>query len=64
MTAPLMVSELDVRTLLGIIGNDRGDPPVSGLPWSLLDGLTGVIRCDAVSFFDLDSGRQGARSPR
>jgi DNA-binding CsgD family transcriptional regulator len=60
MTAPLMVSELDVRTLLGIIGDDRGDPPVSGLPWSLLDDLTGVIRCDAVSFFDLDSGRQGS----
>ena len=36
MTAPLMVSELDVRKLLGIISDDRGDLPAAGLPWSLL----------------------------
>jgi DNA-binding CsgD family transcriptional regulator len=58
MTAPLMVSELDVRKLLGIISDDRGDPPAAGLPWSLLRDLTDVVRCDAVSFFELDSGRQ------
>jgi DNA-binding CsgD family transcriptional regulator len=58
MTAPLMVSELDVRKLLGIISDDRGDPPAAGLPWSLLGDLTDVVRCDAVSFFGLDSGRQ------
>jgi DNA-binding CsgD family transcriptional regulator len=58
MTAPLMVSELDVRKLLGIISDDRGDPPAAGLPWSLLHDLTDVVRCDAVSFFELDSGRQ------
>jgi len=59
MTAPLMVSEQDVRKLMGIISDDRGDPPAAGLPWSLLRDLTDVVRCDAVSFFDLDSGRQG-----
>jgi DNA-binding CsgD family transcriptional regulator len=58
MTAPLMVSELGVRKLLGIISDDRGDPPAAGLPWSLLRDLTDVVRCDAVSFFELDSGRR------
>jgi DNA-binding CsgD family transcriptional regulator len=58
MTTPLMVSELDVRKLMGIIGDDRGDPPPEGLPWSLLSDLTDVVRCDAVSFFDLDSRHQ------
>jgi hypothetical protein len=58
MTAPLMVSELDVRKLLGIISDDRSDLPAAGLPRSLLDDLTDVIRCDAVSFAELDSGRQ------
>jgi DNA-binding CsgD family transcriptional regulator len=58
MTASLMVSELDVRKLLGIISDDRSDLPAAGLPRSLLDDLTDVIRCDAVSFAELDSGRQ------
>ena len=35
-----MVSELDVRKLMGIIGDGRGDPPPEGLPWSLLSDLT------------------------
>ena len=58
MTVPLKVSELDVRKLLGIISDDRSDLPAAGLPWSLLGDLTGVVRCDAVSFFEQDSGRQ------
>ena len=58
MTAPLMVSELDVHNLLGIISDDRSDIPAEGLPWSLLGDLTDVVRCDAMSFFALDSGRQ------
>jgi DNA-binding CsgD family transcriptional regulator len=57
MTARLTVSELDVRKLVGIISDDRGDPPAAGLPWSLLGDLTEVVRCDAVSFLELDSGR-------
>jgi len=58
MTARLMVSELDVRKLLGIISDGRGDLPAAGLSRSLLDDLTDVVRCDAVSFAELDSGRQ------
>ncbi|HTQ94245.1 MAG TPA: helix-turn-helix transcriptional regulator [Streptosporangiaceae bacterium] len=58
MTAPLMVSELDVRKLLGIISDDHDDLPAAGLPRSLLRDLTDVVRCDVMSFFELDSGRQ------
>lgn len=58
MTAPLMVSELDVRKLLGIISDDHEDLPAAGLPRSLLRDLTDVVRCDVMSFFELDSGRQ------
>ena len=58
MTAPLMVSELDVRKLLGIISDDRSDLPAAGLPWSLLGDLADVVRCDWLSFSELDSGRQ------
>ena len=60
MTAPLMVSELDLRKLLGIISHDRGDLPPAGLPRALLRDLTDVVRCDAVAFFELDSSRQAA----
>lgn len=49
MTAPLMVSELDVRKLLGIISDDHDDLPAAGLPRSLLRDLTDVVRCDLLS---------------
>ena len=58
MTAPFTGSELDVRKLLGIISDDRSDLPTAGLPCSLLSELTDVVRCDFVSFAELDSGRQ------
>ena len=32
MTAPLRVSERDLRTLLGIVADDRDDLPAAGLP--------------------------------
>jgi DNA-binding CsgD family transcriptional regulator len=58
MTAPLRVSERDLRTLLGIVADDRDDLPAAGLPSSLLSDLMSVVRCDVVAFFGLDSGRQ------
>lgn len=36
MTAPVAVSERDLRTLLGIVSDDRGDLAAAGLPLSLL----------------------------
>ena len=51
-------SERDLRTLAGIVSDDRADLPPHGLPLSLLADLTGQIRCDFVSFYGLDSGRE------
>ena len=58
MAAPVMVSERDLRTLPGIVGDDRSDLPAEGLPPSLLAELTDQIRCDVLSLFGLDSSEQ------
>ena len=58
MTAPVTASERDLRTLAGIVSDDRTDLPAEGLPLSLLADLMGQIRCDFVSFEGFDSDRQ------
>jgi DNA-binding CsgD family transcriptional regulator len=59
MTAPVTASERDLRTLAGIISDDRTDlPPENGLPPSLLADLMDQIRCDVIGFAGFDSGRQ------
>jgi len=58
MTAPVTVSERDLRTLLGIVSDDRSDLPAAGLPLSLLAELKDQIRCDVLSFEGFDSDRQ------
>jgi len=58
MTAPVRVSERDLRTLLGIVAGDRDDLPAAGLPDSLLSDLMSVVRGDLVAFSGLDSARQ------
>lgn len=60
MSGRVMLSELDVSRLLAIISEDRGDPPAEGLPPALLRDLTGVVGCDFLSFFTLDSRRRAA----
>jgi DNA-binding CsgD family transcriptional regulator len=59
MVSPVTVSEGDLRTLLGIVSDDRSDLPPAGLPLSLLTELTGQVRCDLVSFFGVGPRRQG-----
>jgi hypothetical protein len=61
MNGPVTVSERDLRTLLGIVRDDRGDLPPDGLPLSLLAELTDQIRCDAVTFSGQDPYRQEIR---
>jgi DNA-binding CsgD family transcriptional regulator len=58
MTGPVTVSERDLRTLLGIVRDDRGDLPPDGVPVSLLAELTDQIRCDSVSLVSQDPYRQ------
>src|SRR5215472_11199428 len=59
MAAPVKVSERDLRTLLGIVSDDRGDLPEHGLPPSLLRDLRRLIPSDFVTCLGLDSGRRG-----
>ena len=58
MTAPVVASGRDLRTLAGIVSDHRDDLPAEGLPPSLLADLMGQIRCDVVVFQGFDSGRQ------
>ena len=59
MTSPVTVSERDLRTLLGIVSDDRSDLPANGgLPLSLLAELIGQIRCDTIAFQGFDCQRQ------
>jgi DNA-binding CsgD family transcriptional regulator len=59
MSISVMPSDRDVRTLAGIVSEDRPDlPDGEGLPPSLLADLMGQIRCDSLSLDSWDSGRQ------
>ncbi|HEY7262080.1 MAG TPA: response regulator transcription factor [Trebonia sp.] len=58
MTATLTVRGRDLRTLAGIVSEDRGEPPAYGLAPSLLTDLTGLIRCDCLSFVGMDTRLQ------
>jgi DNA-binding CsgD family transcriptional regulator len=59
MTAPVRVSERDLRVLVGIASADRPDVPAEeGLSPSLLADLMTQIRCDVIGFAGFDSGRQ------
>ncbi len=55
----MTLSDRDVRTMLRIVGRpddaDRGPDP---MPWSVLHGLRTLIRCDTMSFFQLDTDQQ------
>jgi DNA-binding CsgD family transcriptional regulator len=58
MTATLTASGRDLRTLAGIVNEDRGEPPAYGLAPSLLSDLLGLIRCDFLSFVGMDTAQQ------
>jgi DNA-binding CsgD family transcriptional regulator len=58
MVAPVTASERDLRTLIGIVSDDRAELATEGLPLSLLADLMGQIRCDEAAFEGFDSGQQ------
>jgi DNA-binding CsgD family transcriptional regulator len=58
MTATLTASGRDLRTLAGIVSEDRGEPPAYGLAPSLLSDLLGLIRCDGLSLVGMDTAQQ------
>ena len=58
MTAPVTASERDLRTLAGIVSDDRADLPEDGLPPSLLADLKNQVGCDELGFEGIDSARR------
>src|SRR5215471_15085832 len=59
MSASATASDRDLRTLAGIVSEDRPDLAAGdGLPPSLLADLMDQIRCDVISFEGFDSKRQ------
>ena len=58
MKGPVTASGRDLRTLAGIVSDDRGEPPAEGLAPSLLSDLLGLIRCDLLNFAGTDSIRE------
>jgi DNA-binding CsgD family transcriptional regulator len=58
MGSSLTVSDLDLRTLAGIVTESRTDVPAQGLPPSLLSDLMDQIRCDALTISGFDSDQQ------
>ncbi|MGP0027188.1 MAG: helix-turn-helix domain-containing protein [Streptosporangiaceae bacterium] len=57
MRGRVTASERDLRTLAGIVSDDRGEPPAEGLAPSLLSDLLGLIGCDFLVFSGTDSSR-------
>jgi DNA-binding CsgD family transcriptional regulator len=58
MPVTLTASERDLRTLAGIVSDEREEPPDAGLPLSLLADLSDLIPCEFLSFNGCDSARQ------
>ena len=57
MKGSVAASGRDLRTLAGIVMDDRGDLPAEGLPASLLSDLLGLVGCDLLVFSGTDSSR-------
>jgi DNA-binding CsgD family transcriptional regulator len=60
MVTRLMPSDRDLRTLAGIVSQQRPELPEVGLPLSLLSDLAAQVPCDYVLFQGFDSGRQSS----
>src|ERR1700748_1253705 len=58
MRNPGTAREQDLRTLVGIVTDERADVAAEGLPLSLLSELADLIRCDQIALFGMDSNRQ------
>jgi DNA-binding CsgD family transcriptional regulator len=57
MVSRVMPSDRDLRTLAGIVSQDRPDLPEAGLPVSLPVDLAAQIPCDCLAFQGIDSVR-------
>jgi DNA-binding CsgD family transcriptional regulator len=51
------LTERDLRALLAVVEEGRRDALTEGLPWATLEELARLIRCDCVSFPEVDLQR-------
>jgi DNA-binding CsgD family transcriptional regulator len=58
MKGPVTANGRDLRTLAGIVSDDRGEPPAAGLAPSLLSDLLGLLGCDFLVFSGTDSSQR------
>ena len=58
MRGPVTAGGRDLRTLAGIVSDDRGEPPAEGVAPSLLGDLLGLVGGDLVVFSGTDSSQQ------
>lgn len=49
-----VLTECDLRAMMAVIKEGQRDEPTDGVPWAVLDGLAGLIRCDRVNFPEAD----------
>jgi DNA-binding CsgD family transcriptional regulator len=58
MKGPVTASGRDLRTLAGIVSDDRGEPPAEGVAPSLLTDLLGLVGGDLAVFSGTDSSQR------
>jgi DNA-binding CsgD family transcriptional regulator len=59
MAGRMVLSDRDVRTMLRVVHpDDEASGPTQPIPVSVLAGLSGLIGCTSISFFQLDSERR------
>ena len=49
-----LLAESDLRAMVRVIDDARQGEPTAAMPWTMWDGLTALVRCDAVAFAECD----------
>jgi DNA-binding CsgD family transcriptional regulator len=52
------LTERDLRALMAVVEEGRRDEPTEGLPWAGMEELFKLVRCDSVSFPEVDLVRE------
>lgn len=49
--------ERDLRRMIAVVEDGRRDHPTAGVPWAVLDRMADLVRCDDLSWVELDLSR-------
>ena len=61
MTESVSVREL--RAMMALVSDGYADPPGQGLPKAVVEGLSRLVPCDSVCFFELSPGHRQCSGP-